>query len=100
MSPWHCSIAVLSNGTFVTAHKSSHRQNFDLVEKNGQPYFFRERSQLFKWDAKVDFEHHYGQNLVIQRQNHDKQELSDADLDKLAHLAIQHNSVTFISTSY
>jgi hypothetical protein len=97
MSPWHCSIAVLTNGTFITAHRSSHRQNFDLVEKNGQPYFFRESSPLFKWDADVDFEHRYGQNLVIQKQKQDKQELSDSDLDKLALLAIQHKSVTFMS---
>ncbi|CAG7979198.1 unnamed protein product [Penicillium olsonii] len=91
MSPWHCSVAVLVNGKFITAHKSSHRQNFDLIEKNGQPYFFRESSPLFKWDAIVDFEHLYGQNLVVRMQKNC--EPSDSDLDKLALLAIQHNSV-------
>jgi hypothetical protein len=94
MSPWHCSIAVLANGKFITAHKSSHRQCFSLIEKNGQPYFFRETSPLFEWDANVAFGHHYGQRLVVRTQS---LELSDSDLDKLALLAIQHKSVTFMS---
>ncbi|KAJ5309110.1 hypothetical protein N7508_004489 [Penicillium antarcticum] len=94
MSPWHCSIAVKLDGTFLTAHKSSHRQNFDLVEKNGQPYFFRESSPLFKWDVEVEFEHQYEQSLVI-RQKDPNEQLSDSDLDKLAHLAIKHKTVKF-----
>ncbi|KAJ5748033.1 uncharacterized protein N7511_009729 [Penicillium nucicola] len=94
MSPWHCSIAVRTDGTFITAHKSSHRQKYDLVKRKGQPYFFRERSPLFKWDVEVDFEHQYGQSLVIRK--HDATEhLSDSDLDKLARLAIKHKTVNF-----
>ncbi|CAG8948587.1 unnamed protein product [Penicillium salamii] len=96
MSPWHCSVAVLVDGKFITAHKSSHRQKFDLIEKSGQPYFFRESSPLFEWDVKVDFEHCYGQNLVVRVQKN-REEPSDSDLDKLALLAIQHRSVTFMS---
>lgn len=96
MSPWHCSVAVLVDGKFITAHKSSHRQKFDLIEKSGQPYFFRESSPLFEWDATVDFEHCYGQNLVVRVQKN-REEPSDSDLDKLALLAIQHRSVTFMS---
>ncbi|CAG8273097.1 unnamed protein product [Penicillium salamii] len=96
MSPWHCSVAVLVDGKFITAHKSSHRQKFDLIEKSGQPYFFRESSPLFEWDAMVDFEHFYGQNLVVRVQKN-WEEPSDSDLDKLALLAIQHRSVTFMS---
>lgn len=95
MSPWHCSIAVLANGKFITAHKSLHRQKFELVEKNGQPYFFRESSLLFKWDADVEFEHLYGRNLVV-RVEKSRQELSESDLEKLALLAMQHKSVMFV----
>ncbi|CAI7649920.1 unnamed protein product [Penicillium bialowiezense] len=95
MSPWHCSIAVLANGKFITAHKSLHRQKFELVEKNGQPYFFRESSLLFKWDAGVEFEHLYGRNLVV-RVEKSRQELSESDLEKLALLAMQHKSVMFV----
>lgn len=97
MSPWHCSVAVTTAGEFITAHQSAHRQRFDLIKKDGQPYFFRENSPLFDWDTRVDFEHHYGQNLVIRAQKQTDHELSDSDLDKLALLAIQHKSVSFVS---
>ncbi|KAF4761155.1 hypothetical protein HAV15_007315 [Penicillium sp. str.  len=97
MSPWHCSIAVTTTGEFITAHHSTHRQKFDLIKKDGQPYFFRERSPLFDWDASVEFEHHYGQNLVIRVQKQIDQELSDLDLDKMALLAVQQTSVSFVS---
>ncbi|KAJ6180369.1 hypothetical protein N7519_010830 [Penicillium mononematosum] len=69
---------------------------FDLIKKDGQPYFFRESSPLFNWNASVDFEHHYGQNLVVRVRKQMDQELSDSDLDKLAHLAIQQKSVSFV----
>lgn len=97
MSPWHCSIAVTTTGEFITAHQSTHRQKFDLIKKDSQPYFFRERSPLFDWDTSVDFEHHYGQKLVIRVQKQIDQELSDLDLDKMALLAIQQKSVSFVS---
>lgn len=120
MSPWHSTVAVRSDGTFITAHKSQHRQgeNYDLVCKGDQPYFFREKSELFKWEANVEFDHNYQQSLVvkekkIQKGGHEtngdgshtdcnqntKQELSDADLDKLATLAILHKSVRFESAN-
>ena len=94
MSPWHCSVAVTTAGEFITAHQSAHRQKYDLIQKDNQPYFFRENSPLFDWDTRVDFEHLYGQNLIVRAQQHRGQELSDADLDKLALLAIRQKSVT------
>ncbi|KAJ5503166.1 hypothetical protein N7463_006040 [Penicillium fimorum] len=96
MSPWHCSVAVTTSGEFITAHQSAHRQKFDLITKNGQPYFFRESSSLFDWDGKVDFEHRYEQDLVIRAQKQNDQGLSNSDLDKLALLAIQQKRVSFI----
>jgi hypothetical protein len=98
MSPWHCSVAVTTDGTFITAHKASHREKFDLIEKHGQAYFFRERSPLFDWDAAVEFVHHYKQSLVVRAHTQNWEGLSDSDLDKLALLAIRHKSVTFMST--
>jgi hypothetical protein len=122
MSPWHSSVGVKSNGVFVTAHKSQHLQTgeFTLVHKDDQPYYFREKSLLFEWEAKVEFEHYYQQNLVVKEKkiesdvsgskhtdadavpatesNPDtKQELSEADLDKLASLAILHKGIKFES---
>ncbi|KAJ5543103.1 hypothetical protein N7461_009106 [Penicillium sp. DV-2018c] len=98
MSPWHCSVAVTADGTFITAHKASHREKYDLIEKDGQAYFFRERSPLFDWDVPVQFSHNYRRNLEVRAQIRTGEELSDSDLDKLALLAIRHKSVTFITT--
>ena len=89
-------MAVTTAGEFITAHQSAHREKFDLIKEDGQPYFFRESSSLFNWDARVDFEHCYGQNLIIRAQKQIDPELSDSDLDKLALLAIQHRSVSFV----
>lgn len=118
MSPWHSTVSVTRNGTFVTAHKSQHRQDssYTLVHKDDQPYYFREKSVLFEWEkTNVEFEHGYKQHLVIREvpvqmekcanelaadddQTKDRAgELSEADLDKLAQLAILHKSVKFES---
>ena len=120
MSPWHCSVAVMMDGSFITAHKSMHRRKFNLIRKGSQPYFFREKSPLYEWEADdVEFEHRYGRNLVVQRRpgnrshqdekegprdedkvrNKDSAEgplFSERDLDKLAILAILHQSVKFV----
>lgn len=118
MSPWHSTVAVTRNGTFVTAHKSQHRQDdkYTLVHKDGQPYYFREKSELFEWEkANVEFEHGYNQHLLIKEipverekecinctngsisDSDQAEELSEGDLDKLAKLAILHKSVRFES---
>ncbi|PCH01316.1 Pyoverdine biosynthesis [Penicillium occitanis (nom. inval.)] len=117
MSPWHSTVAVTRNGTFVTAHKSQHRQDdkYTLVHKGNQPYYFREKSELFEWEkSNVEFEHDYKQHLVIREvpvqkeecidgsnrsvsYTHQAEELSEVDLDKLAKLAILHKSVKFES---
>lgn len=114
MSPWHSTVAVTRNGSFVTAHKSQHRQDdkYTLVHKDDQPYYFRDNSELFEWEKNVVFEHGYKHHLVIREVPVQKEEcidcsngsvsgkaeeLSDADLDKLAQLAILHKSVKFES---
>lgn len=107
------------NGTFVTAHKSQHRQdcNYTLVHKDDQPYYFREKSILFQWEkTNVEFEHGYKQHLLIRevpvqkeecanelvaddnQTNNKAGELSEADLDRLAQLAILHKSLKFESS--
>jgi hypothetical protein len=118
MSPWHSTVAVTRNGTFVTAHKSQHRQDdkYTLVHKHDQSYYFREKSELFEWEkSNVEFEHGYKQHLVVREVPVQKEEcnsgpipdgdqtsnlteeLSEVDLDKLARLAILHKSVKFES---
>ncbi|KAF4208138.1 hypothetical protein CNMCM8927_001157 [Aspergillus lentulus] len=67
-TPWHSSIAVGADGTFRTVHAEDVRETHELVYKNGQPYYFREKSKLFNWvedGLRVKFEHLYPCGLVI-----------------------------------
>lgn len=120
MSPWHCSVAVTTSGSFITAHKWLHRQKFELIHRGNQPYFFREKSPLYEWEAEdVEFEHQYGQHLVVRRRGGEGQKgdnnnnrenegieksdkadglaMSERNMDKLAVLAILHKSVKLSS---
>ena len=92
MSPWHCSVAVNVDGTFQTAHVGVLRETHDLVLRNGIPYHYRERSDLWNWEAEVEFEHLYSGGLVVCH-SMDKLDLCEADKLKLASLAINHGKV-------
>jgi hypothetical protein len=67
MTPWHCAVAVDARGRFSTAHAADLRDNYELVRSrdDGRPYFFREKTPLFDWDADVEFEHLYGGGVVV-----------------------------------
>ncbi|KAJ5908617.1 hypothetical protein N7495_001299 [Penicillium taxi] len=67
-TPWHASVAVGLDGSYRTTHAEDVRETHDLIYKNGQPYFFREKSDLFNWSAdgvSVKFEHLYPCGLII-----------------------------------
>ncbi|KAI0599576.1 putative pyoverdine/dityrosine biosynthesis protein [Biscogniauxia sp. FL1348] len=50
-TPWHCSIAFRLDGTVATGHRSGFDTNaeFELVYEDGQPSFYREKSDLVSW---------------------------------------------------
>ncbi|KAH8746348.1 Pyoverdine/dityrosine biosynthesis protein-domain-containing protein [Hyaloscypha finlandica] len=96
MTPWHCAVAVDTQGNFKTAHVGVLNATHDKVFKYGRPYHYRERSALWNWDAKVEFEHLYGGGLVIHNVRGDEQHkdlLSKSDKLKLASLAIAQGKV-------
>ncbi|KAJ6131835.1 Pyoverdine biosynthesis [Penicillium samsonianum] len=67
-TPWHSSVAVGLDGSYRTVHAEDVRDTHDLIYKNGQPYYFRERSSLFDWaedGLSVKFEHLYPCGLII-----------------------------------
>ncbi|KAJ5451648.1 Pyoverdine biosynthesis [Penicillium cf. griseofulvum] len=67
-TPWHSSVAVRLDGSYRTVHAEDVRDRHDLIYKNGQPYFFREKSSLFDWTENglsVKFEHLYPCGLII-----------------------------------
>lgn len=64
MTPWHCCIAVTSRGEFRTAHATDLRDEYDLVERNGQPWCFRDRSKVWRWEG-VEFDFFYPRGVVV-----------------------------------
>lgn len=66
MTPWHSSIAVGIDGSFKTVHAEDVRDTHDLVYRNGRPYCFREKSDLYDFGKiEVEFEHLYPCGLII-----------------------------------
>lgn len=67
-TPWHASVAVGVDGSYRTVHAEDVRETHDLIYKNGQPYYFREKSEIFDWaqdGVSVKFEHLYPCGLII-----------------------------------
>ncbi|KAJ5664905.1 Pyoverdine biosynthesis [Penicillium maclennaniae] len=65
-TPWHASVAVGVDGSYRTVHAEDVRYTHDLIYKNGQPFYFREKSDLFNWaedGVSVKFEHLYPADL-------------------------------------
>jgi hypothetical protein len=65
MTPWHCCIAVTSKGQFRTAHAVELRNSYDLIEQGGRPYYFRDRSDVWKWEVPVEFEFFYPKGVYV-----------------------------------
>ncbi|KAK2030350.1 pyoverdine/dityrosine biosynthesis protein [Colletotrichum zoysiae] len=90
MTPWHCAVAVDIYGNFRTGHVIVWRETHDLICKDGRPYYFRERSPLYNWDAQVEFEHLYKGGLVVHNvggADQTQKSLSAADKEKAVTLA-------------
>lgn len=91
--PWHASVAVLSNGEIRTGNSQDFRGLYEVVTKNGQPYYFRERSPMYEWAAEVEFVHDYN-GLIVRNPSHRAQILCRDDRLKLARLIVQHQNRT------
>ncbi|KAJ5494898.1 Isocyanide synthase xanB [Penicillium diatomitis] len=67
-TPWHASVAIGLDGSYQTAHAEDVRQTHELVYKDGRPYLYREKSDLFDWredGLSVEFEHLYPCGVII-----------------------------------
>ena len=89
-TPWHSSIAVGIDGSFKTVHAEDVRDTHDLIFRNGRPYCFREKSDLYDFGSiKVEYEHLYPCGLII-RPSGDaslQPSLRDANMQKVRRLA-------------
>lgn len=46
-TPWHCSVALLTNGEWISAPMGDFRENprMKIVEENGRPSYFKEMTE-------------------------------------------------------
>lgn len=90
MTPWHSSIAVGIDGSFKTVHAEDVRDTHDLVYRNGRPYCFREKSDLYDFGKiEVEFEHLYPCGLIIRPAGQPdlQPSLRDVNMQKVRKLA-------------
>jgi hypothetical protein len=68
LTPWHSSLAIGIDGSYRTVHANDVRETHEIIYKHGQPYYFREKSDLFDWSSAgliVKFEHLYPTGIII-----------------------------------
>ncbi|KAK1993655.1 pyoverdine/dityrosine biosynthesis protein [Colletotrichum falcatum] len=88
-TPWHSSIAVSLDGSYRSLHAKDVRDTHDLVIKDGRPWCFREKSELFDLGENVEIEHLYPTGIEV-RPREDCEEdvkLDEAVREKLTRLA-------------
>jgi alpha-ketoglutarate-dependent taurine dioxygenase len=67
-TPWHSAVAVELDGSYRTVHAADMTDDYELVLKDGRPYCYRAKSDLFDWtEAGLDvtFEHLYPCGLIV-----------------------------------
>jgi alpha-ketoglutarate-dependent taurine dioxygenase len=68
LMPWRSVIAVDADGSYRTVYPSQVSDTHELIYKNGQPYFFRVKSELFDWSSsglQINFEHLYPCGIIV-----------------------------------
>ncbi|CAI7658505.1 unnamed protein product [Penicillium glandicola] len=89
--PWHASVVVLSNGEIKTGKSREFRELYEVVMRHGRPYYFRERSPIYEWEAEVEFQHEYD-GLLVKSSCQKAQTLGRDDRLKLARLIVQYQA--------
>ncbi|GAW20486.1 hypothetical protein ANO14919_099920 [Xylariales sp. No.14919] len=89
LMPWRSVVAVDSDGSYRTVYPDQIRDTHELIYKDGQPYFFREKSELFDWNdsgLQVTFEHLYPGGIII-RPAHRPTSMRLIPMQKARHLS-------------
>lgn len=59
--------------------------------RHGKPYYFRERSAMYEWEAEVEFQHDY-EGLIVRNASQRAQPLGRDDRLRLAQLILQYQN--------
>ncbi|KAF6793735.1 glutamyl-tRNA(Gln) amidotransferase [Colletotrichum sojae] len=97
VTPWHSTLLVTAQGEFRTRDWSDLRDTskYEVVKKDGAPYFVRERHADFDWPAHVRISHKYGGRIVLENTSEAEGEraLTDELQLKLGNLALRPGGV-------
>ncbi|KAF4455337.1 glutamyl-tRNA amidotransferase [Fusarium albosuccineum] len=93
LTPWHSSLLVTAEGRFRTGPSKDFRdaEKYQIITKDGKPYFVREKHPDFDWPNHVEISHGYGGQVIVTNKSTKE---SDKRLDrdskiKLANLALR-----------
>ncbi|KAI8169014.1 Amidase 1 [Colletotrichum sp. SAR 10_70] len=97
LTPWHSTLLVTADGEFRTelSQDLQDTQKYEIVKRDGQPYFVREKHLDFDWPSHVTVHHKYGGLIVLENTSeveNDKLLTHELEL-KLASLALRLGGV-------
>jgi hypothetical protein len=88
-------VLVSAQGQYVTGYWKDYRdkEKYEVIEKDGQPYFVREKHDDFDWPQHVKIHHTYGGKVIIENTSSQETALTQELKIKLANLALKFGSV-------
>ncbi|KAK6832156.1 hypothetical protein RU639_002997 [Aspergillus parasiticus] len=92
VTPWHSSPCFTVDGRIEYGMREvfDNREDVELVHKDGRPWYYREKSDLYTWSESVEIEPQYPCGLII-RPTENNTSVTDLDMIKLRGL-VQENS--------
>ncbi|KAI0444281.1 Pyoverdine/dityrosine biosynthesis protein-domain-containing protein [Xylaria telfairii] len=72
LMPWRSVVVIDADGSYRTVYPDQVRDTHELVYKDGRPYFFRVKSDIFDWSSsglQVDIEHLYPCGIIVRPVN-------------------------------
>ncbi|KAI5924925.1 Pyoverdine/dityrosine biosynthesis protein-domain-containing protein [Camillea tinctor] len=102
-SPWHSSLAISVDGAYTTVHSKDVRETHDLISKDGRPYYFREKSELWNLGEDVIVEPRYPNQLIVKPARAElfgTRALSAEQMEKIAALRAAHTAGPVVTKGF
>lgn len=67
LTPWHSTLVVTAQGEYRTSPSKDLRDltKYEVISKDGKPYFVREKHSDFEWPEYVEISHGYGGQILV-----------------------------------
>jgi hypothetical protein len=86
-TPWHSVVVAELDGSYRSVQRHTvDAEKYELVHRDGRPFFFRARSELFDWtpdNLSVTFEHIHPTGLLVQTEGSAPASLGNISKKKL-----------------